>query len=91
MANPTIPVPIFQEEDTTPAAVESRTAAPQGLSPIVQTQVAQVLVLAAQVPVPAAVLPAVGLHLLDHSPEEVTNSVVQSWFDDEVFRPMHNT
>jgi len=33
----------------------------------------------------------VGLPLLDHSPEEVTNSVVQSWFDDEVFSPMHNT
>jgi hypothetical protein len=62
VANPTIPAPIFQEVDTTPAAVENLIAAPPELSPIVQILVARVQAPAA-VQVPAAVPPAVDLPL----------------------------
>ena len=57
--NPTIPVPMLQEADTIPAALENLMVAPQGHSPIVQTQAAlapAVQVQAAQAAVPPAVV-----------------------------------
>ena len=54
--NPIIPIPMFQEVDTTPAAVVNLMEALLELSPTAQTQTVPVQVL-------VAALPAVVLHL----------------------------
>ena len=62
--NPIIPIPMFQEVDTTPAAVVNLMEALLELSPTAQTQTVPVQVPAqAAVQVLAAALPAVDLPL----------------------------
>ena len=83
--SPTILAPISQEVDTIPTAVVSLMEVLQELSPTVA------LAQAAPVQAQAALLPALVLPLLEHSPKEETNSVVQSWFDGVVFKTLLNT
>ena len=72
--SPTILAPISHEVDTIPTAVVSLMEVLQELSPTVQIPVA--LAQAAPVQAQAALLPALVLPLLEHSPKEETNSVV---------------